>query len=127
MTAPTVDPQSRAALVYVDLDPAADKVAPAKAGMFARGEFDLGASSALTVPQQAVVLRDGFSYVFRVNPDQHVSQLKVKTGRRIGDQVEVLEGLPPDAAVVASGAGFLNDGDLVKVVAAAPAPAAPAK
>lgn len=126
MTAPTVDPQSRAALVYVDLDPLADKIAPPKAGMYARGEFDLGASSALTVPQQAVVLRDGFSYVFRVNADQHVSQLKIKTGRRIGDLVEVLEGLSPDAAVVASGAGFLNDGDLVKVVAAPAAADKPA-
>lgn len=126
MTAPTVDPQSRAALVYVDLDPTTDKIAPPKAGMYARGEFDLGTSAALTVPQEAVVLRDGFSYVFRVNADQHVSQLKIKTGRRIGDQVEVLEGLPPDAAVVAAGAGFLNDGDLVKVVAATATPAASA-
>lgn len=120
MTAPTVDPQSRAALVYVDLDPVADKIAPPKAGMYARGEFDLGTSSALTVPQQAVVLRDGFSYAFRLNPDQRVSQVKIKTGRRVGEQVEVLDGLSANAEVVASGAGFLNDGDLVRVAAATP-------
>lgn len=116
MTAPTVDPQTRNGLVYVDLEPVANKVAPPKAGMYARGEFLLGASSALTVPQQAVVLRDGFTYVFRVNPDGHVSQVKVETGRRIGDRVEVLEGVTPQATVVASGAGFLNDGDLVRIV-----------
>jgi RND family efflux transporter MFP subunit len=95
-------------------------------GMFARGEFELGESKALTVPQQAVVVRDGFSYVFRLNPDQRVSQIKVQPGRRVGERVEVLDGIGPDAVLVASGAGFLNDGDLVKVVVApaAPVPAA---
>ncbi|OWW21526.1 efflux RND transporter periplasmic adaptor subunit [Noviherbaspirillum denitrificans] len=115
MVGPTVDPQNRAAIVYVDLAPANENTPPARAGMFARGEFDLGTSSALTVPQQAVVLRDGFNYVFSLTPDNRVQQLKVKTGRRIGDRVEVLEGLKPDTAVVVSGAGFLNDGDLVRL------------
>lgn len=115
MIGPTVDLESRAALVYVDLLPSSAQLAPARAGMFARGEFDLGTSTALTVPQQAVVLRDGFSYVFRLNPDGRVNQLKIRTGRRVGDQVEVLDPLPPDTVLVASGAGFLNDGDLVRV------------
>jgi RND family efflux transporter MFP subunit len=124
MIGPTVDPQSRAALVYVDLLPPAENTPPAKAGMYARGEFDLGVSPALTVPQQAVVLRDGFSYVFRLDPDNRVRQLKVQTGRRIGDRVEVLDGLKADAVVVASGAGFLNNGDLVRVVDGSPNQAA---
>ncbi|MDO8251305.1 MAG: efflux transporter periplasmic adaptor subunit, partial [Rhodoferax sp.] len=70
------------------------------------------------VPQQSVVVRDGFSYVFRLNADQRVSQVKLQIGRRVGERVEVLEGISADAVLVASGAGFLNDGDLVKVVAA---------
>lgn len=134
MVAPTVDVQSRTALVYVDLPPSSSALAPLKAGMFARGEFGLGETTALTVPQQAIVLRDGFTYVFRLNPDSRVSQLKVRTGRRLGERVEVLEGVKPQDRLVASGAGFLNEGDLVKVVAAAPAvpaahaaPAAPAQ
>jgi multidrug efflux pump subunit AcrA (membrane-fusion protein) len=120
MVAPTVDPQTRSGLVYVDLpnDPKADNAAGFKAGMFARGEFALGNSQALTVPQQAVVVRDGFNYAFRLNTDQRVSQIKLQIGRRVGDRVEVLDGLSADAVLVASGAGFLNDGDLVKVVSA---------
>jgi RND family efflux transporter MFP subunit len=114
--APTVDAQSRVALVYVDLPPALSAGAPLKAGMFASGEFALGESAALTVPQQAVVVRDGFAYVFRLNTDSRVSQLKVTTGRRLGDRVEVTGGLAPDVLVVTTGAGFLNDGDLVRVV-----------
>ncbi|MES1977658.1 MAG: efflux RND transporter periplasmic adaptor subunit [Pseudomonadota bacterium] len=132
MIAPTVDPQTRAALVYVDLPSNTGKLnvpgggtatvtqitAPVTAGMFAKGEFDLGTSSALTIPQQSVVIRDGFSYVFVLGPDSHVSQVKVQTGRRLGDRVEVSSGIKPDAELVASGAGFLNDGDLVSKVAA---------
>ncbi len=115
--APTVDVQSRAALVYVDLPAAMQGTAPAKAGMFASGTFELGQSTALTVPQQALVVRDGFSYVFRVNADGRVSQLKVQPGRRLNDRVELLDTLAADLKIVASGAGFLNDGDQVKVVA----------
>ncbi|HEY3046648.1 MAG TPA: efflux RND transporter periplasmic adaptor subunit [Polaromonas sp.] len=115
MIAPSVDPQTRAALVYVDLPVSAGMASPAKAGMFARGEFDLGTTSALTIPQPALVVRDGFNYVFRLNADKHVSQLKVQTGRRAGDRVEILSGLAADARVIVSGAGFLNDGDLVRV------------
>jgi len=120
--APTVDPQTRTALVYVDLPAGAGKDAPFKAGMFASGQFALGTSNALTVPQQAIAVRDGFSYVFRLNADQRVSQLKVKTGRRLAERIEVLDGIKPDMPLVVSGAGFLNDGDLVRVVA----PGAPA-
>jgi len=124
---PTVDPQTRAALVYVDLTPLPGPASgSARAGMFARGEFDMGAVPALTVPQPAIVVRDGFSYVYRVNPDNRVSQLKVQTGRFEAGRVEITSGLPADTRLVANGAGFLNDGDLVRLVDAPPKPAAPA-
>ena len=118
---PTVDPQTRSALVYVDLTPLPGPASgSARAGMFARGEFDLGATPALTVPQLALVVRDGFSYVYRVNADNHVAQLKVQTGRFQDSRVEILSGLAADARIVAEGAGFLNDGDLVRLAPAAP-------
>jgi RND family efflux transporter MFP subunit len=124
MIAPTVDPQTRYALVYVDLPTSLAPNAPFKAGMFASGQFDLGSSAAMTVPQQAVVVRDGFSYVFRLNPDQRVSQLKVNPGRRLADRIEVVSGIGPQDLLVVDGAGFLNDGDLVRNVAAPAAKAA---
>jgi RND family efflux transporter MFP subunit len=116
---PVVDAQTRNALVYVDL-PAGASV---KAGMFARGEFQLGASAALTLPQQAVVVRDGFAYVFRLNGER-VAQQKVKVGRRSADRIELIEGVSADTVVVATGAGFLNDGDLVQVAGPSASPAA---
>ena len=138
--APTVDPQTRNALVYVDLPPMATEPAPGRPkaasapsvgsaahavasvgamlpGMFARGEFQLGSSDALTVPQEALVVRDGFSYVFVLGTDQRAQQRKVQTGRRLADRVEVLSGIEAQASIAVRGAGFLNDGDLVRVVA----------
>jgi len=125
--APTVDPTTRNALVYVDLAPGALVVATVKPGMFARGEFELGSSGALTVPQQAVVVRDGFNYVFKVDTDNRVAQQKVEVGRRSGEQVEITSGLDSSAAIAVVGAGFLNDGDTVRVNNSAPAPVQPAQ
>jgi RND family efflux transporter MFP subunit len=118
MVGPTVDPQTRTALVYVDVTPVAGSAAPALPGMFARGEFTLGATPAMTVPQAAVVVREGFSYVMRLNPDNRVSAVKVQTGRVVADRVEISAGLPADTRIVASGGSFLNEGDLVRVVPA---------
>ena len=118
--APTVDPQTRNALVYVDI-PNVLANTGVKAGMFARGEFRLGRSAALTVPQASIVPRDGFNHLLLLQPDNRVTQQKVETGRRIGEQVEIKTPLPEGARVVVQGAGFLNDGDLVRVVEATPA------
>lgn len=136
VVSPVVDATTRNATVMVDLQIPTATAGLAKPGMFARGEFELGTSTAQTVPQSALVLRDGFAYVLTVGADSRVRLAKVQTGRNVGEQIEVIAnlgaGLGADTRVVATGAAFLNDGDLVRVVttpaapAAAAAPAAPA-
>lgn len=116
--APSVDAQTRNGLVYVDLPP----TGAVRAGMFARGEFELARRPALTLPQNAVVLRDGAAYVFRLESENRVAQTKVALGRRLAERVEIVDGLPSTARVVASGAGFLADGDVVRVVEESAAP-----
>jgi RND family efflux transporter MFP subunit len=116
MVAPSVDAQTRNALVYVDLT---GPLGSARAGMYAKGEIRLGHNAAMTVPQTAVVVRDGFSYLYTVGPDAKVSQLKVQTGRVQGDRMEILSGLQPNVQVVVSGGAFLNHGDTVRVLAPA--------
>ena len=117
--APTVNQQTRNALVYVDL-PASNLV---KAGMYAKGEFNIGKLNALVIPQQALVLRDGFQYAF-VLTDTHrqeplkqtkVKQTKVQIGRRFNNLIEITEGLNANQQLVATGAAFLSDGDTVSV------------
>ena len=110
MIAPVIDPKTRYGLVYVDL-PATQAV---RMGMFVKGEFDLGEKPALTIPQTALLLRDGFAYVFIVGKNNRVAQQKVTVGRRLADRVEILD-LPANVKLVASGTGFLTDGDLVTV------------
>ena len=120
--APTVDAQSRTALVYVDLKTSVPTQAAAssdvRAGMYARGQFELGQALAQTLPQSAVLLRDGFSYVFVLGADERVMQQKVTVGRRRAERIEILSGLDSKASVVATGAGFLTDGDKVRVIPA---------
>ena len=123
MVAPTVDPATRNGIVYVDLP----QPGSARAGMFARGEFEIGQTQGLSLPQSAVLLREGFSYVLQVGPDSKVQQVKVSTGRRWADRVEITGGVERNARVVASGGGFLGDGDLVRVVDAAPPASAAAQ
>ncbi|MCE8021501.1 efflux RND transporter periplasmic adaptor subunit [Halomonas sp. MCCC 1A11036] len=110
--APLVDSATRNGLVYVDL-PISDV---ARAGMFARGEFELGTRQALTLPRSAVQLRDGFGYVHRVDGNGRITELKVLLGQHTDDRIEILSGLEPDATVVASGGAFLGDGDQVEVI-----------
>ncbi|MDP1772840.1 MAG: efflux RND transporter periplasmic adaptor subunit [Methylobacter sp.] len=116
--APTLDVQSRNGLIYVDLPEAARH--GLRAGMFARGEFEIGIKACLTVPQTALSLREGFSYVFKLGEQNgelaKVSQVKVQLGRRSGDSFEIISGLKPDDRLVASGASFLADGDTVRLV-----------
>lgn len=117
---PGVDTGTRTGTVYVDLpEPGA-----LKAGAFVEGRIITSSSNALMVPAAAVVMRDGYAYVFTANDKGLVQRLRVRTGAAEGDQVEVLEGLRAGQKIVATGAGFLGDGDTVRVVAA---PAAPTK
>ncbi|WP_296591377.1 efflux RND transporter periplasmic adaptor subunit [Methylophaga sp.] len=113
---PVVDIQTRNGLAYIDL-PADNTL---RAGTFARGKFELGATKVLTLPQSAVLLRDGFSYVLRVSSDSRIIQTKVSTGRRTADLVEIINGITPADKVVESGGAFLGDGDLVRVVETLP-------
>ncbi len=129
--APTIDAQTRNALVYVDL-PSTSGV---KAGMYAKGSFNIGNLSALVIPQQALVLRDGFQFVFVLARDNQsadlkldtakpnglfqvkVIQTKVQIGRRFDNVIEITEGLSANQRLVATGAAFLSDGDTVSVSA----------
>lgn len=114
--APSVDAKTRNALVYVDI-PAGS----AKIGMFARGEFVIGETNSLTLPNTAIVMRDGFAYVMQVETDNKVKQnsvkqIKVQLGQRKDDQVEILNLDETSANFVESGGAFLADGDSVRVI-----------
>lgn len=139
--APSINTATRNGIVYVDID--ASLPHPAlRAGVFATGAFLLGNANAIMIDQQAIVARDGYNHVFvldtPVATSQHgadgamalyqVSQQRIDVGRRDDQRVEIRairnndNGQPQSldtlrkARIVVRGAGFLNDGDLVRVV-----------
>jgi HlyD family secretion protein len=110
--APTVQPGTRTGLVYVDL-PKSDDARP---GMFARGEIETSKSAATTLPLASILVRDGYSYVFVVTENQGVERRRVQTGSVRNGRVEITSGLQSSDRVVARGAGFLKEGDKIRVV-----------
>lgn len=113
-TAPALNGSSRLGLVYADVRAAS----PARAGMYAEGEIVVGQGSALTVSAESVVIHDGRSYVVVIadtTVTPKVALRRVTVGRRRGDAVEIVEGLSGAEKLVLQGAGFLNDGDIVRV------------
>lgn len=115
--APAMTDDSRLAVVYADLDPRG----AARAGMYASGTILLAPSPALVVPAGSVVIRDGRSIVFVLGPPvgadtARASQRNVTVGRRRHADAEIVSGLALDERIVEQGAGFLNDGDLVRVI-----------
>lgn len=116
--APVVSQETRLGLVHIALPPESGL----RPGMFARAEIAAGEARGLAVPQEAIVLRGGRPAVFVLPPGaDRVALRAIATGARREGFVEVTEGLAPGEAVVVAGAGFLNDGDRVRVAAALPA------
>lgn len=99
------DPTSRSFGVKLQLP--AD--APLTAGFFARVGHATTSSTTLLVPQTALVVRGQLSGLFVV--EQGVLRFRlVKTGRQIGNQVEILSGLTVGENIVTGGADRASSG-----------------
>lgn len=109
---PGIDAQTRTGTVYADL-PAPG---PLKPGTFVEGRILTGDGQALMVPSAAVVQRDGHSYVFVTQDKQTVQRRRVRVGQTTQGRAEIVDGLKAGEQVVSEGAGFLGDGDRVRVV-----------
>lgn len=111
---PALSTDTGRATVYVSLP--ADSAA--RQGMFANGAIEYESRAATTLPQSAVVPRDGRSYVYMVDANGRVSSRAVDTGRRSGDRIEILTAMDKGARVVARGGAFLSEDAIVDVVPA---------
>jgi RND family efflux transporter MFP subunit len=107
--APTADPASRTFRVKLDLPPTAGL----RSGQFARLIVPVGESNSVRVPTSAVVVRGQLEILFVVT-NQRAQLHLVKTGRTIGDEVEILAGLNTGESVVVGGADLLTDGQPVE-------------
>jgi membrane fusion protein (multidrug efflux system) len=88
-------------------------------GLFARVTLRVAARGRIVlVPESAVVPREGEIFVYVVR-DGRAVETRVRLGRRLAGEVEVIEGLAPDDAVVIAGQIRLRDGAPVEVVSSA--------
>ncbi len=115
--APTVAAETRLGIVHLALPPDSGLLP----GMFARAEIATGEAEVLTIPLEAVVVRDGRPAVFVLPPaTDRVALRAIATGQRRDGLVEVTQGLAPGDRVVVAGAGFLADGDRVRLAPSTP-------
>jgi membrane fusion protein (multidrug efflux system) len=105
---PTTDPNSRTYLVKLDLAGATGL----RSGQFGRVSVPVGEARAILIPAAAVILRGQMELVFVV-ANSHVQLRLVKTGNRVGNEVEVVSGLDSGEKVVTDGASVLTDGQPV--------------
>jgi RND family efflux transporter MFP subunit len=114
--APSVSQTDGRVKVYVSLS--ADPNGPEpKTGIMVNGIFEVSKSEAVSLPTSAIVLQDGYSYVFMLDGADpvRVRRQRVETGRRQWSRVELLNDFPRDAQVVESGGALLSDGSVVRI------------
>ena len=116
--APNASEANGRVIVYVDLAVPEGGPEP-KTGLMVSGRFEVGEREAVTVPSSAIVMKDGYSYIFALDAAEpkKVTRVRVETGRRRGDRVEIIGDFAREAQVVQAGGAFLSEGSTVRVVA----------
>jgi RND family efflux transporter MFP subunit len=107
---PVADPNSRTFLVKLNLPDAPGL----RSGQFGRVAVPIGEVSAIRVPAAAVIQRGQMELVFVV-VNGHAQLRLVKTGSRIGDEIELVSGLNPGEQVVTEDVSVLSDGQPVTI------------
>lgn len=107
---PSADPASRTFRIRLDLPSGIG----AQGGLFGRVGIPAGESSLLAVPSRAVLRRGQLEFAYVVTNERAWLRL-IRTGKRLGSEVEVLAGLEPGEQVATDGVGGLRDGQPVRV------------
>ena len=114
--APLVNAETRQATVNIDLPPNP----LLRPGMFLRAAITSQKVESLTVPYEAVQWQpDSSAIVYLIEGKNNARARRVEVGTNMGgdrSKLEIKSGLRPGDRVIVAGAGFVKDGDVVKVV-----------
>ena len=110
---PNLDPVTRRGTVEVELKPVPEGARP---GQLCRIKLKTNSSSRLVMPFNALRRDQAGEYVFAIDDEQKAQRTQVLAGLRIGEQVEILDGLTEGQQVVTKGFLDLVSGKKVKVV-----------
>ena len=118
---PEVDPETRLGVARISLAGGGGF----RPGMFARAQIDVGANPAVTVPTAAVLYRENRPGVYVLDNQSRARFRPVVIQTRAAEWTAV-DGVQAGARVIVQGAGFLGEGDRVRVAPAARPAARPA-
>ncbi len=107
---PAADPNSRTYSVKLDL-PGATGL---RSGQFGHVSVPVGEIKAIRVPAAAVIPRGQLEMVFVV-ANGHAQMRLVKSGRHVGNEIELVSGLDSGESIVRSGATSVTDGQAVTI------------
>ena len=116
--APLIDPESRQARLKIDL-PSSSRLQP---GMFLRAALAVSNRLSVVVPSAAIVPQPGGgNLVFQLDGDNRAVARPVELGEVLNPdaettKIEIRSGLQAGDRIVVTGARYLNDGDIVRVV-----------
>jgi RND family efflux transporter MFP subunit len=111
---PAADPQSRTFTIKIEL-PAEPLL---RSGVYGKASLSRGERQVLLVPIGAVLERGQLTGVFVVGQDGRAEFRLVKTGKRYGENFEILSGLSAGERVVVKGAERIAEGSRVALPAA---------
>ncbi len=118
---PEIDPATRTMKVRLDL---ANPGLRLKPEMFADVLIQVGGARRLTVPAEAVLDSGDTKTIFLDRGNGFFEPRRVETGLRLGDRVEILQGIQPGERIVTSAAFLLDSESQMKsalgAVSAAP-------
>lgn len=109
---PAIDPRSRTFLVFIGVEPHQDL----QSGLYARVRFPVGQRDIILAPQTSIVEKGQLSGVYVVDGNRVVTYRLVRTGKKIGDDVEILSGLKPGESIITDNLAKVVDGGILQKV-----------
>jgi RND family efflux transporter MFP subunit len=111
-TARAIDPNSRTLLTEIDVANDSEQLLP---GAYTPVHLDTSGPQSLLVPANALLFRSEGTALAVVGPDGRVRIKKIKIGRDLGSQLEIVDGVSPTDQVIVNPVDSLSDGMLVRV------------
>lgn len=107
---PAADPVSRTFIAKIQLSGKG-----LKSGMFGRGALKLGTMvNVITVPKQSVIEHGALTSLWILDKDNIARMRLIKTGKTLGERVEILSGLSDNERVVTGGVEKVSEGAKVE-------------
>lgn len=111
---PTINPSTKTFVVEIKVPNPKEKLRP---GMYARVSLNMGNTSAIVVPVNAVLKQQGTNdrFIF-LEENKTAKRVWVEIGKRFDDKVEIISGLSPGDKLIISGQVNLTEGSMVEIV-----------